>query len=52
MLASAGSWRGVLVRRRALEALATVDTVVHKTGTLTRDAFALGECIRARDFQR
>ncbi len=46
MLASAGALarRGVLVRRlQALEALATVDTVVFdKTGTLTRDAFALG----------
>ena len=47
MLASAGAMarRGVLVRRlQALEALATVDTVVFdKTGTLTRDAFALGK---------
>ena len=47
MLASAGAMarRGVLVRRlQALEALATVDTVVFdKTGTLTRDTFALGK---------
>ena len=52
MLASAGTLArsGVLVQRlQALEALATVDTVVFdKTGTLTRDAFALGE-VTTRD---
>ena len=56
MLASAGTLArsGVLVQRlQALEALATVDTVVFdKTGTLTSDAFALAEVTIRAGFSR